>query len=361
VVAIAVNPLRVGLQRSVNRLLYGDRDDPYAALSRVAEQLTAVARHRVLPAVAAEVSRAMRVPYVCIEWWTDLQRPAVVQVGNPPADETDCYDVPLSYRGEHLGRLLVAARAAGERFAPAERRLLSDLARQVGAAIHDESLSAELQRSRERIVLAREEERRELRRTLHDDIGPTIASIALRAETVRQLADRPQEREPMSNALDAIGHDATAAARALRLLSYELRPPALDDRGLVLALRDQAPSLAPLTVEVNTVGLEDPERDAGNLPAAVEVAAFRIVISALNNTAHHAGAVHSWVRLVREGGRLTVEIDDDGTGLPVDFRAGVGITAMRERAAELGGDCTHETRPGGGTRVRARLPIGGAE
>jgi signal transduction histidine kinase len=269
----------------------------------------------------------------------------------------------LTFRGEHLGRLLVAARAAGERFAPVERRLLSDLARQVGAAVHDESQSAELQRSRERIVLAREEERRELRRTLHDDIGPTIASIALRAETVRQLADRPLEREPMGIALDAIGHDATAAARQLRQLSYELRPPALDDRGLVLALRDQAAALVPdpaaLTVEVSTVDLEHPDREPSNLPAAVEVAAFRIAVSALNNTAQHASATHCVVRLVREVSRLTIEIDDDGRGLPVDFRAGVGVTAMRERAAELGGDCTHEARPGGGTRVRARLPIGG--
>ena len=165
----------------------------------------------------------------------------------------------------------------------------------------------------------------------------------------------------MTHALDAIGHDAIAAARQLRLLSYELRPPALDDRGLVLDLRDQAATLAPLVVEVSAVDLEDPEREPSNLPAAVEVAAFRIVVSALNNTAHHASAAHCWVRFVRDASLLTVEIDDDGSGLPADFRAGVGVTAMRERASELGGDCTHEARPGGGTRVRARLPIGAGE
>ncbi len=226
--------------------------------------------------------------------------------------------------------------------------------------MHDAALSEELQRSRERIVLAREEERRVIRRTLHDDIGPTVAGIALRAETVRQLTDRPAERGQLTTALDGIGRDATAAARQLRALSYELRPPALDDRGLVLALRDQAARLAPLVVEVLAGDLGRPGRDPDSLPAAVEVAAFRIAVSAMDNTVRHAGADHCWVRVDLDERQLIVEIDDDGTGLPDGFRAGVGVTAMRERAAELGGDCSHEPRPGGGTRVRARLPIGGA-
>ena len=222
VVAIVVNPLRVVLQRLVNRLLYGDRDDPYQALSRVAEQLTAAARRRVvLPAVAADVGRALRVPYVSIQWQV-ADEVAVAEVGVRPAPE-DCYDLPLLFRGESVGRFVVGTRGHGVRFTPAERRLLSDLSRQVAAAAHEIQLSTELQQSRERLVLAREEERRVIRRTLHDDIGPTIASIGLRAETVRRLADMPAEADRMSATLTGIGRDASLAAAALRELSYELR------------------------------------------------------------------------------------------------------------------------------------------
>ncbi|MGZ8801231.1 MAG: GAF domain-containing sensor histidine kinase [Mycobacterium sp.] len=353
VVAIAVNPLRILLQRSVNRLLYGDRDDPYAAMSRVAEQLTAAARRRVvLPAVATDVRKAMRVPYVSIQWQVEDEL-AVAEVGVRPTPD-DCYDLPLMYRGENVGRFVVGTRGRGVRFTPAERRLLSDLSRQVAAAAHEIQLSAELQQSRERLVLAREEERRVIRRTLHDDIGPTIASIGLRAETVRRLADRPADADRMSTALTSIGQDATLAAAALRELSYELRPPALDDRGLVMALQDRVAGYAPLEVSVVTTGFDTRHE----LPAAVEVAAFRIALGGLSNVARHAGARMCWVRLMRSDRQLIIEIDDDGMGLPTDFRAGVGVTAMRERAGELGGECVFDLRAEGGTAVRARIPIG---
>ena len=353
VVAIVVNPLRVVLQRLVNRLLYGDRDDPYQALSRVAEQLTAAARRRVvLPAVAADVGRAMRVPFVSIQWQV-ADEISVAEVGVRPAPD-DCYDLPLMFRGESVGRFVVGTRGRGVRFTPAERRLLSDLSRQVAAAAHEIQLSTALQQSRERLVLAREEERRVIRRTLHDDIGPTIASIGLRAETVRRLADRPAEADRMSTTLTSIGRDASLAAAALRELSYELRPPALDDRGLVLALQDRLAGFAPLEITIETPGVDTGQE----LPAAVEVAAFRIALGALSNVSRHAGATTCWIRLVRSDSQLTIEVDDDGSGLPADFRAGVGVTAMRERAAELGGECTFDRRPAGGTAVRARLPIG---
>jgi signal transduction histidine kinase len=368
VVAIVVNPLRVVLQRLVNRLLYGDRDDPYAALSRVAEQLTATAARRVtLAAVAADVGRAMRVPYVIIKWRTE-DRWELAEFGREPAGGTALYEVPLTFRDEQVGWLGVSNRGPGERFSPAERRLLADLSRQGGAAAHELALSRALQRSRERLVLAREEERRVIRRTLHDDIGPTIAGIALRAETVRQLADRPAERDGMTTALAGIGRDAAAAASALRELSYELRPPALDDRGLLLALRDRALQLAPLRVEITApidgeglqgVGIDSAGDGRGDLPAAVEVAAYRIAVAAMTNVARHAAASRCWVTLTLADHHLTVLVEDDGRGLPADFRPGVGVLSMRERAGELGGVCVHEQRSGGGTRVRATLPVTG--
>ena len=158
----------------------------------------------------------------------------------------------------------------------------------------------------------------------------------------------------MSTTLTSIGRDATMAAAALRELSYELRPPALDDRGLMLALQDRLAGFAPIEVTVETTGFDTGQE----LPAAVEVATFRIVLGALSNVSRHAGANSCRVLLLRSDRQLTIEVDDDGTGLPADFRAGVGVTSMRERAAELGGECVFDPRPDGGTAVRARLPIG---
>jgi signal transduction histidine kinase len=188
----------------------------------------------------------------------------------------------------------------------------------------------------------------------------------------------------MTTALDGIGRDATAAASALRELSYELRPPALDDRGLLLALRDRGLQLAPLQVEITAFGIGSVVTDAvgmhavgidaagidavvtdavgsggraGDLPAAVEVAAFRIAVAAMTNVKRHADASRCWVTLTVADQQLTVLIEDDGRGLPADFRPGVGVLSMRERAAELGGVCVHEQRSGGGTQVRATLPV----
>lgn len=349
-VAILVNPARVWLERAVNRALYGDRDDPYRALSRVAGELAA--RDVAWPEVASDLRRALRVPFVAIRTGPGT----VVEAGSPPAGQDRLTTVGLAHAGTGVGSLVVASRGRGERFAPAERRLLTDLATQLAAAVHAEQLDREVQGSRERLVLAREEERRRLRRTLHDEVGPTIAAIGLRVETVRQLLDRPGSAAEVDVLLDRIETDATGAANAVRGLAYDLRPPALDDRGLTSALREQIAGLEPLEVQLEARGL-DPETLAP-LPAAVEAAAYRIVMGALANTVRHSGAAKAWVRIERDASSLAVTVADDGAGPPVDMRAGVGLTAMRERAAELGGECTIGPRPGGGTLVHSVLPIG---
>ena len=192
-----------------------------------------------------------------------------------------------------------------------------------------------------------------LRRTLHDDIGPTMAAIPLRTETVRRLIS-PQAGPDVAEVLDRIERDATRAADAVRRLAYDLRPPALDELGLAGALTQEVSALAPLEVHLDAGGAAGPSP----LPAAVEVAAYRIVSAALANAARHARAQACWVSLRRVDGALEIEGADDGVGPPVDFHAGVGITAMRERAAELGGRCTIEPRDGGGTRLHAVLPLG---
>ena len=239
---------------------------------------------------------------------------------------------------------------AGETFSPSDHRLLADLARQAGVAAHAVRLTAELQRARERLVAAREEERRRLRRDLHDGLGPQLASQTLTLSAARKLL----RRDP--DAAETLLADATAHAQSaitdIRRLVYALRPPALDDLGLVAALREQAAQYQASGVRI---AIDAPER-LPSLPAAVEVACYRIAQEALTNVVRHAEARTCRVALA-VGDALCLEVRDDGRGLPPNHCAGVGLTSMRERAEELGGSCTIEPAPGGGTCVRARLPL----
>jgi signal transduction histidine kinase len=230
----------------------------------------------------------------------------------------------------------------------------------VGIAVHatrltDEALrlSADLQTSRERLVTAREEERRRLRRDLHDGLGPQLASLAMKAEAARDLLAADLAR---SEALleDVIAQTQEAVTDVRRLV-YGLRPPALDDLGLLGALRAQA---AHGYHDEPSVTIEVPD-ELRPLPAAVEVATYRIVQEALTNATRHAQARRCVVRIVPDEGvnALRLEVTDDGQGIPEDRSAGVGLSSMRERAEELGGSCKVETLPKGGTRVEAVLPL----
>ncbi|MGA4507509.1 sensor histidine kinase [Propionibacteriaceae bacterium G1746] len=213
----------------------------------------------------------------------------------------------------------------------------------------------EVHESRERIVLAREEERRALRRTLHDDVAPTVAGLGLKAQTARALvAQQHLDRQAVDAILSAMVVEAAAAATLLRTLSYDLRPPALDDRGLLAALRDRTDDLRPIRARFETRGdWQAP------LPAALEVAIYRIVSSALLNVAHHSGAGWVGICLARDATGVTLRVSDDGIGVADEVRAGVGLTVMRERAAELGGRCVVRRRNGKpGTTVQAWLPLG---
>ena len=213
-------------------------------------------------------------------------------------------------------------------------------------------MAAELARSREDLVTAREEERRRLRRDLHDELGPTLASVAMRIEAAAAMVDRDPARA--RELLGELRAEVGEAVADIRRVVYALRPPQLDQLGLVGAIEERAAQLVEQDGHGIGVRVDAPPRLDG-LPAAVEVAAFRIVQEALVNAARHAGATACTVR-VRANGALELEVLDDGAGL--DGRpAGVGIASMKERAAELGGTCSVEPASGGGTVVRARLPL----
>jgi signal transduction histidine kinase len=349
VAALAALPIRDALQTGVTRFVYGDREEPVRAIRRLGERLELSVDPESMPRIVVDtVADALRLPYVALELGTPPTAQLAAERGSRPAATVDR---ALTFQGQPVGRLVVAARGPSEPLSPSDLRLLDDLAQQIGVAAHAAVLTEDLRTSRERLVTAREEERRRLRRDLHDGLGPTLAAIGMRAGAAESLVQDDPERA--ATLLAELQAEITAAVADVRRLVDELRPPAIDEVGLVGALRlaaDRLESPGSPTLVVESEG------HLPALPAAVEVAAYRIGTEAMTNAVRHAGAATCSLRLVG-GPDLTVVVEDDGRGLPAERRAGVGLNSMRERAAELGGECLVEPRPGGGTRVVARLPL----
>jgi signal transduction histidine kinase len=349
--AAALWPLRGRVQRRVDRLFYGDRGAPYEALARLGRRVEEAAdTESALDSVVTSIADSLRLPYVAVELRLgDGWKPAAAH-GQP---SSGMVTFPLIFQRETVGRLLVGRRAPGEQLGSDDERLLADLARQAGPATHAVALRQALNASRAGLVTMREEERRRLRRDLHEGLGPTLAGLTLGLDTARaRSAGQPDLRE----LLGRLKAESQRAVTDVRRIVYGLRPPALDELGLVGSLREEvgrlrceAPALA-VTLEVPRTGLAD-------LPAAVEVACYRIVTEALTNVARHARATRCWVCIQLDRG-LDVEVRDDGVGLPEGWRAGVGIASMRERVAELGGELVIEPGIPHGTTITARLPAG---
>jgi signal transduction histidine kinase len=356
-VAVLFQPLRDGLQRGVNRLLYGQRDEPFEVLAHLGQQLEqTIAPEAVYPTIVETVAAALRLPYVGLQEQTETGFTTVHAHGKPT---TDPITLPLTYQGETVGRLVVARRSPGEALSEMDDRLLRNIAQQAGIAVYDAKLTADLQRSRQQLVTNREEERRRLRRDLHDGLGPSLASLLLEARVLRRMISQdPAAAEQLAEEMQ---RDIRATIEDIRRVVHELRPPALDDLGLVSALTVMAAKLDQLETVAGS-GLAVTIDAADNLPplpAAVEVAAYRIIQEALTNVVHHAHARRATVQLWIDED-LHIEVRDDGRGFTGGREGGVGLHSMRERAAELGGTWSIARQPGGGTLVRATLPIRGS-
>jgi signal transduction histidine kinase len=343
--ALAVQPLRSLLVRLVDRLLFGDLRDPYRALQRLAERThRAPTADAVLEGLAASVAASLRVPWACAAAGGRTGEWGVRPEGG---DESQA---ELVSGATAVGTLVVAA-GPGRRLHADELRLLTDLGRHGGVAVQAVLLTDELRAGRAGLVLAREEERRRLRRDLHDDVGPTLAGLTMQLGILRTMvrADPDASAERIALLQDA----ARRALGSVRIAVHGLRPPALDDLGLGGALRQLADSLG--------LRVRFPDDDPPRLPAAVEVAGYRIGAEALHNVARHAGTDEVEVSVRVEGGELVVGIRDGGAGIAPGRTTGVGTLAMRERVDELGGSLRIDSVPGGGTTVEARLPVGLAE
>ena len=345
--AALYGPLRQRLSLVVRRWMLGDRAAPYDAVAGLAASLeTADEGPGQLAAVARAVGAAFGVGFVSVEVDRGGGERLVATYGDRP-DETRT--LPITYRDAEVGRLVLPARGLRSRLNRRDEQLLGDLVRQAATAARTSRLADELQESRERLVVAREEERRRIRRDLHDGLGPALSGVVFRMESARLLVDRDPEAARAS--LAATSAQVQEVVADVRRLVHDLRPPALDDLGLVGALRQQAEQLGNGGPQV----LVDAD-DLGALPAAAEVAAYRIAAEALTNVVRHAGARSCTVQLRHDAGELVVEVRDDGVGIDPTAQAGVGLLSLRERAAELGGRSEVTCPAGAGTVVRAWLP-----
>lgn len=340
VAALAVHPLRSRLQRGVDRLMHGDRRDPYQALTRLAEHAhRAPSLDEALAAVARSVATSMRAAGVRTEAFG-----ASAAIGEV-APATSQVRVTLRAGEDEIGSVTVVPQP-GRRFLADEVRLLHELGRHAGLAVDSVRLAGEVAEHHRSTVAAREEERRRLGRELHDDLGPTVAGLSMQLGALRSLVH--SDPDAVVARLARLEEAAAAALADIRRVAHELRPPVLDQVGLGRAVRQVADSLD-LTVLTEVV-------EHGPLPAAVELAAYRITAEALTNVARHAGSRLVRLELRELGDNLVVVVADEGRG-PAGAGNGLGLATMRERAEELAGTLSVRAGESGGTVVTAVLPL----
>lgn len=375
VVAVAFAPLKEWLQKQINRIMKGRHDDPYAVLLELGNQLIQPqAPEAMLNAVVQTVKDALRLPYTAIYAGVGGQDTLVVSAGDPLHE---LQGMPIIHRGEKLGMLQIASRSSGELFTAEDNKFLDVLLRQAGPIVENwqmtqgmKLLAQDLQESREKLVLAREEERRQIRKNLHDDLAPKLAALALNAATAQIYVEK--QPEVAIDMLVDLRKVIRSTVDEIRTLVHDLRPPTLDELGLIGAIQERIALLTkPAAMLAGEEGTEPLQiklyapQPLPPLPAAVEVAVYRIVTESLVNVVKHAKATTCLVKLeVSASNQLQVEIADNGTpstssqaNYITGGKGGIGLVSIKERAAELGGHCSIERPAAGGTRVVAVLPL----
>jgi len=334
--ATTLHPLQVILRGVVDALLFGERPDPLGAASHVADNIGDD------PVLALRTIReALVLPYAALR----VDGAELAASGVPV---THTRTLPLALGGSAVGELEVGLRAGDLGLTQSDEHVLKLVAPLLAQTLRARALAADLQSSREQTITALEEERRRLRRDLHDGLGPRLSGIAFTSDAARNtLRGDPDQADDL---LRTLRSETATAIQEIRQLVYGMRPPALDELGLLPALRQQADQLRTPDSRPMQVTL-----DAGDLPpltAAVEVAAYRITVEALTNSARHSGSDEAAARLSVRDKDLVIEVEDRGRSNG-DWKQGVGLASMRERAAELGGTLSVD-----GGRVRAVLPLG---
>ena len=341
VLAFGFHPTLVLLRGVVDQLLFGDRPDPLQAATHVVDRIGDD------PVLALRAIReALVLPYASLR--ADGQT-----LATSGTEVTHTRTLPLQLGDDMVGEIVVGLRAGDLTLAPADADVLRIVAPLLAQTLRAQALARDVQTSRNTAITAIEEERRRLRRDLHDGLGPTLSGVAFSADAARnQLVGDPDAADAL---LEKLRADTTAAIAEVRRLVEGLRPPALDELGLLGAVRQHAATLhadggTPLQV---TISAPEPLPE---LSAAAEVTAYRIVVEALTNIARHAAATTAAVELSIAGDDLRLSVQDDGRSSRT-WRPGVGMSSMRERAEQVGGTLSARSRTDGG-RVEARIPLG---
>jgi signal transduction histidine kinase len=348
-VAILLMPAYRVAVRAADRRLYGDRRDPLALLSSLADELASTTPEEVPTRVVEAVASALRLPWVAL----DIDREGGWQrLAEHGAQSPACVagEFTLTHAGERPGRLLVQPRRGEAALGRLDQRILGQLAVQLGPAAAAIRLVDELTLSRQRLVDGREAERARLRRELHDGLSPSLAGMSLAVKAARKrLTDDTRSADKL---LETVEAESTSAWQVVRSILDDLRPPGLDELGLLGAVEERGRQLSrPGEFSVEVSGETLPP-----LPAAVEVAAYRIATEAITNAARHSSAEHCHVQLIADR-TLRCTVVDDGIGGTGSKPSGLGLSTMADRAAELGGSLSIASTPGGGTRVVAELPL----
>lgn len=344
VVAVAFAPLRDSLQRGANRVTYGRWAAPADVLSETGRRLADAADGpALLRALTDELVDGLRLEHVEI---LDRSGRSLATSGTRGAESRV---LALTAYGSCVGTL----RWSGRDLREPEHRLLADVARQVGGVVHSAGLVEELRAAQEHLVAAREHERRRVRRDLHDGLGPSLAGLGYQVDTIGNLV---QSGQPVEDRLDLLQAGLRSTVVEVRRIVDGLRPPALDDLGLFVAVAELGHEL------VGAAGLDlalDLPTARPVLPAAVEVVAYRVAQEALTNVVRHAGATSCRVSATVTESVLALDVSDDGRGAArwaEGSPRGLGLRSMSERAGEIGGRVEVSTLARG-TQVSLRLPL----
>ncbi len=347
-IAVLFQPIREKLQISVNRLMYGESRSPYTALSMLGKRLEATTdAQTVLPSAVETIGQVLKLPYAAIFISKGNSLKLAASYGAP---HTQQMSFDLVYQKEKIGELIIGSRTSNEGFSELEHRLIQDIVRQVGIATYSVKVTTDLIQSREHLVKAREEERKRIRRDLHDGLGPQLVSLGMNIEAARSLyKENPAKADEI---LTKSWNQLQNSIIEIRQLVYALRPPILDELGLVFAVNELIMQYGNSPIKFK---FTSPSRITF-LPAAIEVAAFRVIQESIVNVIRHSKASECTVKLTLND-HLQVEITDNGKGISSAAKKGIGLLSMRERTEELSGSFEVMSTPHHGTRIQAIFPL----